>query len=132
MEVREDRVGNVAQRHRVCRLRRPCVVAYTQDLGIFLLEQRIRPAEQGDLVRSTACEREYVEGKYDVLLPPVIAERYLCRVLRWKRKIRRLLSNICHFLLLVRDSEYCEARDQLFLRLSPPTKVRLASGAGLV
>ena len=45
-----------------------------------------------------------MEGKNDVLLPLVVAKRYLARILRWKRKIRRLLSNIYHALLLIWDS----------------------------
>ena len=56
VEVRKNRVRNVTERGRVGRLSWPGVVAYTQYLGIFLLEQSVCPAEQGDLVRSTTGE----------------------------------------------------------------------------
>ena len=52
----------------------PCVRADTQDLGIFLLEVGVGRAKRGDLVRSTTCEREYMDRENDVFLAPEIAQ----------------------------------------------------------
>ena len=70
--VSQQRVGYRAKRRCERHLCRTRVTANAQDLGACLLERIIVNAERGDLVRSTACEREDVERKYDVLVPSVI------------------------------------------------------------
>jgi hypothetical protein len=73
MEVSEHRVRDAPQSCRERGLRGLGVGAYTQYLGINLLEVRVAGPERGDLVRSTACEREYVEREDDILLSSVLA-----------------------------------------------------------
>ena len=53
-------------------------------------------------MRSTACEREDVEGQDDVFLSLVLAERYAISVVRRKREVRRGLSYFYHDFLLLR------------------------------
>ncbi len=96
MELRQYRVGDISERRREGRLRGPGVGAYTQDLGILLLEVRIGNSERGDLMRSTAGEREDVEGQDDVLLPPVLAKGNCLPVVCRKREIRRGLPDVDH------------------------------------
>ena len=50
------------------------VTAYTQNLGIVILEPLVVLAERGCLSRSTSGEVEYVEGKNDYLVALVIAK----------------------------------------------------------
>ena len=96
MEVRQYRVGDISERRREGGLRGPGVGAYTQDLGILLLEVRIGNSERGDLMRSTAGEREDVEGQDDVLLPPVLAKGNCLPVVCLKREIRCGLPDLDH------------------------------------
>ena len=67
VEVAQDGIGDAAQRSRKGSLNRLGVDAYTQYLGIPLLELRVRCSKRGDLVRSAACERIDVYGKDYVL-----------------------------------------------------------------
>ena len=96
MEVRQQRIGYVAERSRVRGLGRTGVAAYAQNLGILLLEVSVVAAHRGDLVRSTTCEREYVEREDDGLLASVVAQGHIAHVLRRQREVGRGLSYIYH------------------------------------
>ena len=96
MEVRQYRVWDISESRREGRLRGPGVGAYTQDLGILLLEVRIGNSERRDLMRSTAGEREDVEGQDDVLLPLVLAKGNCLPVVCRKREIRCGLPDVDH------------------------------------
>ena len=53
-------------------------------------------------MRSTTCEREYVEGQKHDFLSLVLTERYVVSVVRRKREVRRGLSYFYHGFLLLR------------------------------
>ena len=81
MKVGQYGIWDVPQRSRKGGLAGPGVGAYTQYLGILPLEVRVGDAERGDLVGSTACEREDVEGQHHVLLALELAQSYVFTVL---------------------------------------------------
>ena len=73
------------------------IAAYAQYLGTFLLELAFVLPEQGDLVGSTTCEVEDVEGENYVLLPPVLTQADPLAILRWEAEVWGLLSHFrCH------------------------------------
>ena len=84
MVVGQDRVRDASQRGRVSLVGRPRVCAYTQNLGILLLERLVVLAERGDLVRSAAGERELVgrEDHVPVALELADADDLLALVLQ--------------------------------------------------
>lgn len=96
MEVGQDRVRYTAQRRREGGLRSPRIGAYTQDLGILLLEVRVDLPERGDLVGSAAGKGVYVKRQNDVLLTPILAKGDVILGLRHKDKVRSRLSYIDH------------------------------------
>ena len=100
VEVRQQRVGYVAQRGGVGGLGWTGVAADAQNLGILRLEIRIVAAERGDLVRSAACEREYVEREDDRLLAPEIAQGYAFHFLVRQCEVRGLLAYVNHCVYL--------------------------------
>ena len=71
------------------------VAADTQNLGILLFELAVKLPERSRLRGSTGGKVKHVEGKYYMLLTPVLAETYVSFAYRREGEIGRLVTNLC-------------------------------------